>query len=304
MYADCAKITRLTPNKNPNTIYALAQGMEKPRNLTNDYNVVLGNHAERITLVNDQPYYVPSTFEADTATFTYTFSETENGTRWHAFTLPFRADSILVDSIPVSLDDSLKHFWIYEFAAQGNNGEVIFAPVKELRSATPYIIAADSTMAGHSLVFLSYNVPFYKTGSDKMVVSSPAYKFHGNTYAPVMKDCYILNDEGTAFDYVTANTTLKGLTPYFLTVLSEEERLPSIVLPEIPKAPVVIAGDLNGDAVIDIADAVSILNLMSEGDSNPLADINGDGVVDIADFVSILNLMAGGDDGTEEPSEE
>jgi len=244
------------------------------------------------------------TFEADTATFTYTFPETENGTRWHAFTLPFEVDSIFVDSIPASLDDSLKHYWIYEFAAQGNNGEVIFAPVKVLRSATPYIIAADSTMAGHSLVFLSYGVPFYKTGSDKMVVSSPAYKFHGNTYAPVMKDCYILNDEGIAFDYVTANTTLKGLNPYFLTTLPEEQRLPSIVLPEIPKAPVVITGDLNGDAIIDIADAVSILNLMSEGVSNPSADINGDGVVDIADFVSILNMMAGGQGDEPEPEPE
>ena len=303
IYADCDRITRLTPNKNPNTIYALAPDMERPRNLTNDYNVVLGGHAKRITLINDEPYYVPVTFEADTATFTYTFPETENGTQWHAFTMPFDADSILVDSIPVSLDDSLRHFWIYEFAAQGNNGEVIFAPVKVLRPSTPYIIAADSTMAGHSLVFLAYGVPFYKTGSDKMVVSSPAYKFHGNTYAPVMKDCYILNAEGTAFEYATANTTLKGLNPYFLTTLSEEERLPSIILPEIPKAPVVTTGDLNGDAIVDIADAVSILNLMSGGEFNPVADINGDGIVDIADFVSILNLMAGGD-GPDEPSEE
>ena len=52
-------------------------------------------------------------------------------------------------------------------------------------------------------------------------------------------------------------------------------------------------GDLNGDFKIDIADAVSILNLMAEGADNPAADLNGDGKVDIADFVSVLNLMAG-----------
>ena len=51
-------------------------------------------------------------------------------------------------------------------------------------------------------------------------------------------------------------------------------------------------GDLNGDGKIDIADAVSILNLMAEGSNNPAADLNGDGKVDIADFVSVLNLMA------------
>ena len=52
------------------------------------------------------------------------------------------------------------------------------------------------------------------------------------------------------------------------------------------------AGDLNGDGKVDIADAVSILNLMAEGSDSPTADLNGDGKVDIADFVSVLNLMA------------
>lgn len=51
-------------------------------------------------------------------------------------------------------------------------------------------------------------------------------------------------------------------------------------------------GDLNGDGKIDIADAVSVLNIMAEGIDNPEADLNGDGKVDIADFVSALNLMA------------
>jgi len=38
---------------------------------------------------------------------------------------------------------------------------------------------------------------------------------------------------------------------------------------------------------------VSILNLMAEGSDDSAADLNGDGKVDIADFVSVLNLMAG-----------
>ena len=52
------------------------------------------------------------------------------------------------------------------------------------------------------------------------------------------------------------------------------------------------AGDLNGDGKVDIADAVSVLNLMAEGIDNPAADLNADGKVDIADFVTVLNLMA------------
>jgi hypothetical protein len=51
-------------------------------------------------------------------------------------------------------------------------------------------------------------------------------------------------------------------------------------------------GDLNGDGKVDIADAVSILNLMAAGAEDSAADLNGDGKIDIADFVSVLNLMA------------
>jgi biopolymer transport protein ExbD len=51
-------------------------------------------------------------------------------------------------------------------------------------------------------------------------------------------------------------------------------------------------GDLNGDGKVDIADAVSILNVMAEGSNDKAADLNGDGKVDIADFVSVLNIMA------------
>ena len=127
-------------NNNPNTIYAFADGMTIPTNLSKA-NVVSGKHATHINLVGENPFFIPISFQADSASFTYTFPQDEKGTGWHAFTLPFRADSIYVDGIPVALDDSLKHFWIYEFVAQGGNEEVIFAPVTELRSATPYIIA-------------------------------------------------------------------------------------------------------------------------------------------------------------------
>ena len=292
LYADCNKITRLQPNKNPNTIYAFAPDMEIPANITAS-NVVAGNHADHINLVNDQPFYAPVTFQADSATFTYTFPETENGTQWHAFTMPFLVDSIFVDSIPATLGDSLNHFWIYEFAAQGINGEVVFAPATVLRGATPYIIAADSTMAGHSLVFRSFGVPIYKTGSDKMVVTSTNYQFHGNTYSPTIKDCYLLNEEGTAFEYVTVNKALTGLNSYFTTNLPEEQLPSSIVLPEIPQAKVAnIDGDINCDGKIDIADAVNILKIMAEDADNTSIDLNGDGKVDIADFVTILKKMA------------
>ena len=51
-------------------------------------------------------------------------------------------------------------------------------------------------------------------------------------------------------------------------------------------------GDLNGDEKIDIADAVTVLNIMASGEYVKAADLNGDGKVDIADFVTVLNIMA------------
>ena len=53
-----------------------------------------------------------------------------------------------------------------------------------------------------------------------------------------------------------------------------------------------LAGDLNRDGKVDIADAVTVLNIMAAGTDNPSADLNGDGKVDIADFVTVLNIMA------------
>ena len=52
------------------------------------------------------------------------------------------------------------------------------------------------------------------------------------------------------------------------------------------------SGDLNGDGVVDIADAVSVLDVMASAEPDMKADLNGDGTVDIADLVVVLDLMA------------
>ena len=51
-------------------------------------------------------------------------------------------------------------------------------------------------------------------------------------------------------------------------------------------------GDLNQDAKVDIADAVTVLNIMAAGEYKSEADLNDDGKIDIADFVTVLNIMA------------
>ncbi len=238
IYADCSrKINRMSPNKNPNTIYAFGEQMVPPATLT-ESNLVHGKYASHINLFSGEPYYLPTTFRADSASFTYTFPATEAGTGWHAITMPFEADSIFLDDAPVTLDDTLKHFWIYEFVMEGYSGEVVFKPATHLRGGTPYIIAGDATMAGRSVVFRSLGVPFYKSGSDKMVVTSANYKFHGNTYTPKLKNIYVLNGEGTAFEYTTTITELEAMASYFTTVLPDSVAPASIILPDVPVLPI------------------------------------------------------------------
>ena len=227
------KITRMTPNRtNPNVIYAFSDGMTPPASL-DTCNLVVGKHAKHIRMVNDKPFFVPVAFQADSASFTYRFPTTENGTGWHAFTTPFTPDSIYVDNVPVALDDSLKHFWIYEFSAQNADGEVIFTPVTKLRGSTPYIIAADSTMAGRAIEFRAVDVPFYKSGSDKMVISSPYFLFHGLTLSTAANNIYILNEEGTGYEFTSLKKTLTPLTSYFTSFQPAEMRPAVIELPNL-----------------------------------------------------------------------
>ena len=298
LYADCSDIDRLVPNKNPNTIYAFAKGMTVPESLDSSNVVIVSaanlasGDAESVHFVGDNAFYSPVCFEAKTATFTYTFPDTEKGTGWHTFTTPIAADSIFIDDKAYSLGDTLEHVWIYEFTSQDDDGKVVFTPAKELRRYTPYIIAADSTMAGRSVTFRATKAPIYQTGYETSCVSTGDYSFLGTTMTPIVKDCYVLNAEGTAFRYVTSNKTLKGLSAYFTTTLGDAERLASIELPEVPLPKKELVGDINKDSAVDIADAVCVLNVMAEGTNDEAADVNGDGRVDIADFVSILNIMA------------
>lgn len=53
-----------------------------------------------------------------------------------------------------------------------------------------------------------------------------------------------------------------------------------------------VKGDVNGDKVVDVADAVSVYSIIAEEGYDAKADVNGDKVVDVADAVSIYDIMA------------
>ena len=63
---------------------------------------------------------------------------------------------------------------------------------------------------------------------------------------------------------------------------------------DCPKACEALAGDVNGDNAIDIADLQALANYFQGEEVCPGADVNGDGNVDIADMVYLLAYLQGG----------
>lgn len=49
-------------------------------------------------------------------------------------------------------------------------------------------------------------------------------------------------------------------------------------------------GDADGDGVVDVADAVRIINLCLSNEFDAKADVDADGVVDVADAVAVINI--------------
>ena len=52
-----------------------------------------------------------------------------------------------------------------------------------------------------------------------------------------------------------------------------------------------LAGDINGDYIINIQDIVLTVNLVMSGEYNSNADLNSDGVTNVLDIVQIVNII-------------
>lgn len=293
-YANGISVTRFTANKNPNAIYYFKNCTRIPTGSVEEANMVVDGHADVVNFYSDYPYYIPDNFDADTAYFHYSFPDNaEKGIAWQAITLPFAADSISRGEFAYQLNDSLNHFWIYEFMAIDDDGNPIFEPARELRANTPYLIACDSLFRGLTITFIGHNQPFFVSGSDKMIISSDTYNMFGSTYQPILKNVFMLNANGTAFEYVTKSTSLPAMSSYFVSKRSEEEPAP-IILPYVPQSTAKTAGwgDINQDEVLDEKDADVLAKTLvlkaPEGTDIEYGDVDGDGFITIADLVRLI----------------
>ena len=166
-----------------------------------------------------------------------------------------------------------------------------------MHGGTPYLIACDGIFKGKTIEFKGYNKSFFKSGLGKKVVSGNTYSQYGYTFQPKLKDVYALNESGSAFEYVTTNTTLPAMGSYFTTKLADENRLEQILLPVVPISYSKAAGwgDVNQDQTLDAQDMQSLAKILvlkaPEDAVIEYGDVNGDGVITIADLVALINQI-------------
>lgn len=232
---DESNVRRVSPNKNPNTIYAVSEGSQKPTGL-DEHNLVTGDSAQAISITTGHAYYVPYTFMAKEARMEHTFPQEGCGKGWQTITLPFVCDSLTVGGKGVTLNDPLNHFWIYEYAWNEEDGTPVFAPAEQLCGNRPYLIAADSCLAGQTVEFHGREVSIFGTQATKSVVSSREYSFRGTSLTENLKGIYTLNSDGTAMDYHENATATTPTGAYFTTTLDAGSRLTSIALPAVPQS--------------------------------------------------------------------
>ena len=224
----------IRPSKNSNTIYAFEGSNITLPSGTEGMNVVQNGIADTINFVDDNSFYAPVTINASHATYSYTFPEATDSVTWHGITLPFTATVASIDGIDYPIDSEYNHFFVYEFSSIDDDKNPVFTAVKEMRGNSTYIVACDSLLYGKSIVFKGDNVTINRNGSAKIVTSSNTYNQYGVTVKTSLKDVYVLNASGTAYELV-ASATVEALDTYFTSSLPVETRVASIALPKIPR---------------------------------------------------------------------
>ncbi len=219
--------TKVTPGGNTNAIYAVTSGTTMPTGL-DGYNTVENGKSDNITLTSSEAYAVPTNFTAAKATFSHTFDKACDGTSGYSvITMPFAPSSITIDGVEVT-PNTAGGIIIKEFSAEDDNNTVLFADATELRGSTPYVIGAPEQLVGKTVVFSADNAEFTAIDKDQMVVGSEHFLFHGTTVTQRLNYCYILNSDGSGFDYSATSVKKNVKGGYFTTKLADGLRPESI----------------------------------------------------------------------------
>ncbi len=130
-------------------------------------------------------------------------------------------------------------------------------------------------MAGRTLEFVGTDVTFDKTDATKCLVSSPQYSLNGSVLQSTRQQVYVLNDEGTAYQWTDEACQLPALGTWFTTTLADAARLGEIQLPPVPQST---------DALtLTAQDAAAV-------DAQPVFDLSGRRVATLPAGASVASL--------------
>jgi len=212
-------VTTVTPNANPNTLYIV--GSSVPSGLDGK-NVIKNGTAAKLTLSDGYGFYAPINFTATDVTYTRTFTNGADGSNgWNTIVLPFDVTQVKQDDKVIdwfhSSSDTGKHFWVKNFSSEDGT-TVNFDYVDEMKANTPYIIAVPGNTWGANWNLTNKKITFYGANAnieaDALAsVSGNSYKFAGTMQNKAVTDCYVMNNDGNAFDKAT--TTVAPFRAYF-----------------------------------------------------------------------------------------
>ena len=200
-------VKTVRPNTNPNTLYVLADNATTSG--LDGKNVVRGNTAGEITLVDNYSFFSPLAFTAQKATFT----REAPAPGWEPITLPFA-----VDNLPAGI-------LVEQFARQEEDGTITFERATKMMGSTPYVVYAPEPFT-----LSATDVRFSNIDEAQMMVGTNDYRYIGITATKRLNDIYVINEDGTAFVPVETNTSVKPFRAYFKSTLPQEEQLSEIVI--------------------------------------------------------------------------
>lgn len=216
---DASTVTKITPNSNPNILYYLGASQKVPTGISGK-NVVKGDVAESVTLVDNKDFFVPRRFIAKKINFTLIPTEGTgdgNNNHWNTIALPFDVNSVKNTTDDVDIDwfhyngDTGKNFWIKKFAKLNtSDNTVIFEDADKMLAYEPYIMSVPDGYWGKKWDLRNKKITFYGENAvlhheADIASNSSFYNFVGTTVKKTITNGWLLNDEGDTFKYYISN---------------------------------------------------------------------------------------------------
>ena len=207
----------------------------------------------------------------------------------------------------VTLKSSVKNSKLYTFSHWEKNGEwfsdaaspkytmendaVTFTAVYEFTPASPGEPNLDDNriyLVAEPLTACSFNIQSGLSYKEGQTVSLKATANTGYTFLGWYDNGKLKSTNLSFSFYVEEGDHMMVARFEYNPAKPVEPSLPDGV--EQDNVQTTPTGDADGDGVVDVADAVRVINLCLTGEYDGKADVNGDGEVDVADAVAVINI--------------